>query len=178
MTDTHIGSRTINDALASPASTGTLTQLLSWIGAIVKGITGKSSWLTAPRTTLENAVKLNGDTVTGDLTISARVTADKWANTQSALSYAGTTTIDMDGLGARTLSITGNVTFATSNRVAGRMVKVKILVDGSDRTPTWPAWIPIGTLPTTLKAGKTYILSLEAWGTNETDITAACGAQP
>ena len=75
-------------------------------------------------------MKLNGDTVTGDLTISARVTADKWANTQSALSYAGTTTIDMDGLGARTLSITGNVTFATSNRLAGRMVKVKILVDG------------------------------------------------
>lgn len=54
-TDAKLGDRTVNQALASPADTGDLTELLSWLAGRIKGITGKSDWKTAPQTTLENA---------------------------------------------------------------------------------------------------------------------------
>lgn len=50
--DTAVGNRTINDALATPANTGPLTSLLSWLAGRLKAITGESSWITAPQTTL------------------------------------------------------------------------------------------------------------------------------
>lgn len=54
-TDAKIGDRTVNQALASPADTGDLTELFSWLAGRIKGITGKSDWKTAPQTDLEKA---------------------------------------------------------------------------------------------------------------------------
>lgn len=51
-TDTIIGDRTVDDTLATPASTGPLTSLLSWIAGRLKAITGEADWLTAPDITL------------------------------------------------------------------------------------------------------------------------------
>ncbi|WP_025692597.1 complement C1q domain-containing protein [Paenibacillus zanthoxyli] len=53
-TDTVIGNRTATDSV-TPGLTGTLTALLSGLFTLIKGITGKSSALTAPATTLEAA---------------------------------------------------------------------------------------------------------------------------
>jgi hypothetical protein len=60
-TDAKIGDRTVNQSLASPADTGDLTELFSWLAGRIKGITGKSDWKTAPQTDLEKAsvVSLN-----------------------------------------------------------------------------------------------------------------------
>jgi hypothetical protein len=68
VTDTHIGNRTITDTVAAATPANTITNLLSMLGYMIKQITGKSGWVITPRTTLENAVKLNGDTMTGSLT--------------------------------------------------------------------------------------------------------------
>ena len=54
-TDTKIGNRSVDQSLASPADTGNLTSLLSWIVGRLKAVTGKSDWKTAPQTTLENS---------------------------------------------------------------------------------------------------------------------------
>ena len=54
-TDVKIGTRTVDQSLASPANTGAITDLLSWMAGRLKGITGKSDWKTTPQTTLENA---------------------------------------------------------------------------------------------------------------------------
>lgn len=50
--DAAIGSRTVNQVLASPANAGTLTQLLSWLAGRIKAITGATNWYDAPATTL------------------------------------------------------------------------------------------------------------------------------
>lgn len=50
--DVAIGSRTVNQALASPANTGTITQLLSWMAGRNKAITGGTNWYDAPAITL------------------------------------------------------------------------------------------------------------------------------
>lgn len=178
VSDAKIGDRTINDALASPASTGPLTSLLSWIGVIIKGITGKSSWLTAPRTTLENAVKLNGDTMTGAL-VGTTATFNQLVLPPTTLTYAGTTDIDLDAPAFRTLALTGNVTFTTSNKAAGKSVTVKILADSSVRTFTFPAWIFVGAAaPASIAANKTAILTLTAFSTTDASIVAAYAVEP
>jgi len=52
-TDTVIGSRTISDATAPTGDTGTPTTLFGWLANMIKQITGKTSWRTAPATNLE-----------------------------------------------------------------------------------------------------------------------------
>lgn len=55
VTDAKLGNRTITDTTVPSSDSGTLTTLLSNVGNVIKGITGKSSWRTAPATTLESA---------------------------------------------------------------------------------------------------------------------------
>lgn len=60
-TDTVIGTRTINDAIALGAvDTDTPTNLFSKIGAMIRAITGKADWYLAPTKSLE---QLNTDKV-------------------------------------------------------------------------------------------------------------------
>ncbi len=68
VTDAKIGERTI-DQTKTPVNTGVLSALLGGLANMIKKITGKSDWKTEPRTTLENAVKRDGDRMTGQLEI-------------------------------------------------------------------------------------------------------------
>lgn len=52
-TDAKIGLRTLNQDLASPANSGPLTSLLSWLAGRIKAITGESNWWATPATTLK-----------------------------------------------------------------------------------------------------------------------------
>lgn len=113
-----------------------------------------------------------GGICTGDLTISARLTADKWSNTQSALTYSATTNLDFDGVSVRTLALTGNVTFTTSNRAAGRMMKIIITAD-DERSLTYPAWIGDDELPSTIDETQTMVLTLECTGSGDSEIIAS-----
>ncbi|TQK41979.1 hypothetical protein FB479_11680 [Brevibacillus sp. AG162] len=63
-TDAAIGNRTI-DQTQTPVNTGLLSALLGGLANMIKKITGKSDWKTEPRTTLENAARLTGDTFKG-----------------------------------------------------------------------------------------------------------------
>ncbi|MEK3684941.1 pyocin knob domain-containing protein [Paenibacillus sp. FSL R10-2736] len=69
--DAVIGNRTISDTTAPTGDTGTITTLLGWLANMIKSITGKSSWRTAPATTLE-AAKAHADDTTRHLTASER----------------------------------------------------------------------------------------------------------
>ena len=54
ITDAQIGTRTVDQAIADTVgNTGTLSQLFSFFGKIIKGITGKTNWYDAPTKTLE-----------------------------------------------------------------------------------------------------------------------------
>ena len=52
--DTMINDRTLTDINAPTSSTGRLTVLLGWLANMIKSITGKASWITAPSATLED----------------------------------------------------------------------------------------------------------------------------
>jgi len=63
-TDSVIGNRTISDSSTPTSDSGALTTILGWLANMIKAITGKSSWRTAPATSLE-AAKAHMDATTG-----------------------------------------------------------------------------------------------------------------
>ncbi len=126
------------------------------------------------------------DVAVGSVLVSGGVTtAPAWSTTPtlanlrlipSTLTYAATTDIDFAGDGQRDLTLTGNVTFTTSNRAAGRGVTIFLTADSSTRNFTFPAWkFQGGSAPTSLAANKTATLSLRCCGAGaaDTDVRAA-----
>lgn len=97
------------------------------------------------------------------------------SSSHSVLTYAASVEIDFTSTDDyRSLSLTGDVIFTTANRAAPRTRTIRILSDGSIRNFTFPAWIFVGgSAPTSIAANKTGILSVTAFGANDTDIVAA-----
>lgn len=96
------------------------------------------------------------------------------------LTYAATTNLDMAVLDQqyRTLTLTGDVTFTTSNRANGRMVSIRIMPGASQRTLTFPVeWDFVCPKPATIAASKTAVLSLTFYGTSDDDCVAAYAVQ-
>jgi hypothetical protein len=102
------------------------------------------------------------------------------ATSFAAITYAATVPLDMASLNSqyRTISLTGDLTFTTSNRATGRTVVLRLVADGTQRTLTFPGgWVFVGTKPANIAASKTGILSLSFFGTADTDCIAAWGVQ-
>lgn len=100
------------------------------------------------------------------------------AATSETTTYAATTNLDLTK-GLQTVTLTGDVTFTTSNKAAGVYLTVRVVGDGSNRTLAFPAWKFVGTVaPTTLVANKVAILTLICFGTADTDIVASWVSQP
>lgn len=102
------------------------------------------------------------------------------SSSHSVLTYAATVDIDFASDDYRTLSLTGNVTFTTSNRAAPRTVSIRIIADGSTRTFTFPVgWTFVGgAAPVSIAASKTAILTATCFGVNDADIVAAYAVSP
>lgn len=101
--------------------------------------------------------------------------------TGTALSTTGTVTLDMSALHAtyQKIALTGNLTLATSNRADGEWVTLILAAGGSSRTLAYPAWIALGaSLPTTLAAGKTLVVTVRFTDTTDAAAVATASVQP
>lgn len=98
----------------------------------------------------------------------------------SALGTTGTVNLDLAALTGtvQTIAATGNITFTTSNRVAGRWLELRIAGNGASRTITWPAgWVAFGAaLPTTVAAAGVLRVTISCLGTADTNIDASAAA--
>lgn len=102
------------------------------------------------------------------------------ATSYAAITYAASVALDLSALDGqyRTISLTGDLTFTTSNLATGRTVVIRIIADASQRTLTFPAgWKFLGTKPANIAASKTGVLSLTFFGTTDADCVAAWGVQ-
>jgi hypothetical protein len=100
--------------------------------------------------------------------------------TAAAITYAATVDLDLAAVagGYSTISLTGALTFTTSNRASGRQVTIRLICDSTARALTFPAgWTFLGTKPSTIAASKTAVLSLTFFGTADSDCVAAYGVQ-
>lgn len=116
-----------------------------------------------------NALQVVGSTV-----------SDMVFSNPTTLTYAASTAINFFTNDTQTETLTGNVTFTTSNKVSGRCKFLRIICDGTPRTFTFPAgWVFMNnTAPTGIAASKTAVLTLQCFGTADTDIVAAYVVQP
>ena len=99
----------------------------------------------------------------------------------TSLGTTGTVNLDMSTLHGtiQTVTLTGNVTFTTSNRAAGREVTLVLAAGGSSRTLAWPSWLAVGAaLPTSLASGKTLVVSVTCTDTTDAATIAASAVQP
>jgi hypothetical protein len=100
--------------------------------------------------------------------------------THSTLTYGASVALDFDGNGFQTCSLTGDITFTTSNLAAGRSKTIRIVGDGSLRSFTFPGgWTFVGAAaPASLAANKVAVLTLTSFGTTDADVVAAYSAEP
>lgn len=160
-----------SDTWFFPALTasGTIT------GNLTGNVTGTVSGNAGSATVLQTARTINGTSFNGSGNI---VIPPYQIDTHSTLTYAGTTNIDFMAENFRTETLTGNVTFTTSNLAAGRSITIKIIGDGSLRTFTFPAWKFVGAAaPVGLAANKIAVLTLTAFGTTDATVVAAYSAE-
>jgi hypothetical protein len=96
------------------------------------------------------------------------------------ITYNSTTNLDMASLDGQyqTITLTGDLTFTTSNLANGRKVVVRLLPGASQRNLTFPVdWVFVSTKPANIAADKTGVLSLTFFGTADTDCVAAYAVQ-
>ena len=145
--------------------------------------TGRTITGTSNQVTVTNGNGVGGNPTLAlpqDIHTAAKPTFANVYLTNSALTYGATTTIDLSAGGQRTLTLAGDVTFATSNRAADSGVTIRILGDGSSRSLTFPGgWKFVGAAaPSSLAAGKVAILSIVCFGSNDSDVVAAYAVEP
>lgn len=94
----------------------------------------------------------------------------------ASLGTTGTVDLDLAALNGtvQTITASGNITFTTSNRAAGRWLELRIAAGGSTRTLAWPAWVAFGAaLPTSLASGKVLRVAISSTGTTDASIDAS-----
>ena len=112
-------------------------------------------------------------------TFTAKLTLYGIIDTIAALTYSATTDIDFDLTETVTLDLTGNVTFTTSNKGAGKRKTIKILADSSTRTFGFPSWKFLGAAaPASIAANKTAVLILECFSTTDASVLATYLVEP
>lgn len=157
-------------------------------GTLIASATAGSRWIQGSETlvwqsfssetigtevnTLTAGVTLN--LANGGITLHKSITI-----TPSTLLYASPA-IDFAAEALRTVTLTGNITFTTSNLAAGKSVTVRIIGDGSIRTLTFPAgWKFVGAAaPTQIAANKIAILTLTSFSTTDANVVAAYAEEP
>ena len=140
------------------------------IGKVLTSFTSGAGTVAATDTILQAIQKLDGnDAAKLPITFTA-----------GTITYGATVDLDLAALagGYRTISLTGALTFTTSNRASGRQVTLRLICDSTARALTFPAgWVFVGTKPSTIAASKTAVLSLTFFGAADADCVAAYGVQ-
>lgn len=106
------------------------------------------------------------------------VSATRYETVISAISYSSTTTLDFSTNNFQTITLTGDITFNTSNLTSGRAKQVIIAAGASTRTITFPSWVWLGTgAPSSLAANKSALLTLISTSTTDGAVYATWTVQ-
>jgi len=105
------------------------------------------------------------------------------ADSHSVVTYNANVALDFGAASNfHTISLTGAITFTSSNLTLMSEKIVRLVCDGTNRVVTFPAtWVFVGDLTTanayTLTANKTLIFSAKSFGTTDASVVAAAAVQ-
>lgn len=178
------GPVTADDVGFSPTTSGDWTSSPTDVEAALDELAARPSGGTVAAADITDATSVGIAVVTASDTAAARAAIEAAPATRSvgtALATTGTVDLDMAALhgSIQAFTLTGNPTFTTSNRSAGREVTLVIAAGGSGRTITWPSWIAVGaSLPTSLASGKTMVVSVTMIDSTDSAAIATAAVQP
>lgn len=157
---------------------------------VADGATANTGTVTSVAMSVPTGLSIAGTPITASGTLALTLTAGYVIPTQAtldakqglakvvgtALGTTGTVNLDLAALTGteQDITATGNLTFTTSNRVAGRWLELRIDAGGSTRTLAWPAgWVAFGAaLPTSLASGKVLTVAIRCRSTTDASIDA------
>jgi hypothetical protein len=91
------------------------------------------------------------------------------------ITYAATVDLDGAELNGKlnTISLTGALTFTTSELASGQEIRLRLVCDSTTRALTFPVdWVFFTAEPTEITADKEAILSLAVFGATNADVRA------
>jgi len=99
---------------------------------------------------------------------------------QESLTWTTTVNFSFQTFGGKRLTLGGNTTFAATGHLFGAYLIIRIICDGTLRTLTWPiGWRWVGAAaPANIAAGKTALLRLWSFGTNDNEVVARWLVEP
>lgn len=173
--------------LASGIISNTEFEYLNGLTAAIQGqLDAKLTAAMATEITLTKAVPVDADPIViydsaaaeaaKESTVGGLRTRLSITPVGTALGTTGTVNLDMAALTGteQSITMTGNITFTTSNIANGQTVDLELIAGASTRTITYPAWAAYGAaLPTSLASGKTVMISLRPRGTTDASVRAA-----
>jgi hypothetical protein len=183
VTTTQITDGTIVNADINPSAAIALSKLATSTSAnlasIISDETGTGVLVFGTSPDFTTGITIGGIAVP-TISNTAAISGKTFTLPHSTLTYAATTNIDASVDEFRTVTLTGNITFSTSNLAAGRSKTIRIIGDGSSRTLAFPGgWTFVGAAaPTSLAANKTAILTITAFGSTDSTVIAAYAVQP
>ncbi len=127
-------------------------------------------------------IGVNQENPIHSIDVSGDIYSDKYQFGGNSINHEPSQVIDFDSTTFQNLSLTGDLTLSTTNRASNfnkiKSVTVKINAGDSDRNLTFNSSIKfIGNAPIKIKANKIGLLSLNSFGTDETDTVAAYMAE-
>ena len=148
----------------------------------VTSVAGRTGAITLAAADVSGVVDTStNQTVAGVKTFSARTVLEGQIETTPGTNLGTTGTLTLDFSGASLLStgtLTGNITFASSNLAAGRSVTVRVVNGTTLRTVGVPTdWVFVGSKPEDIAASKTGVLTATSFGTTNADVVAAWAVQ-
>lgn len=172
--------------LNSFVNTGNVT--LATDKLIGRSSSGAGAWEEIPCTSAGRAL-LSASTASAQLTALGigssgtlsgltLVSATRYETVISSITYSATTTLDFSTNNFQTITLTGDITFNTSNLASGRAKQVIITAGASTRAITFPSWVWLGTgAPTSLAANKSALLTLISTSTTDGAVYATWTVQ-
>ncbi len=142
---------------------------------------GVTTFLLTPNvTTLGNLVSSSFATLSGNLYTQPQ-SAPNFVVGHTTVAYVSVSpiTLDFGTQGFKTCLLSGGAVFETSNRAACKSLTVRVSANSATCALSFPAWTFVGAAaPTSIAAYKQAILTLTAFGTSESDVTATYAVQP
>ena len=130
---------------------------------------------------MASSADLTFDNSTKILALAGVITVKNSVVSVATPSYASTVNLDFSQEGYVAIgTLTGNITFTTSNLATGKALAVKVVCDGTPRNFTFPGtWKWLGAAaPASIAATKTAIISLTAFGAADSNVVASYLVEP